>query len=104
MILFVIAGAPGVVLETGVISYLQLMSGEHERGRVFGALTLVSNAGQGIGMLAAGLLTGPLGLMGLLNAQGCLYLISGMLAALTVARTPRRRTAAPSGRRVTAGG
>jgi MFS family permease len=102
-VLFVIAGAPGVVLETGLISYLQLMSGEHERGRVFGGLTLVSNAGQGIGMLAAGLLTGPLGLMGLLNAQGCLYLIGGVLAALTLARTPRRRGVAPSARRLTVG-
>ena len=61
--LFVIAGAPGVVLETGLISYLQLAAGERELGRVFGAYTLVSNAGQGVGMLAAGLLTAPLGLM-----------------------------------------
>ena len=102
-VLFAIAGAPGVVLETGLISYLQLMSGEPERGRVFGGMTLVSNAGQGIGMLAAGLLTGPLGLMGLLNAQGCLYLIGGLLAALTLARTPRRRGVAPSARRLTLG-
>jgi MFS family permease len=95
-LLFVVAGAPGVVLETGLISYLQLAAGDHDRGRVFGAYTLVSNAGQGAGMLAAGLLTAPLGLMALLNAQGCLYLLGGALAALTVARAPRRRAIAPS--------
>jgi hypothetical protein len=99
--LFVIAGAPGVVLETGLISHLQLAAGERELGRVFGAFTLVSNAGQGVGMLAAGLLTAPLGLMALLNAQGCLYLLGGVLAALTLARGPGRR--APSALRATPG-
>ncbi len=102
--LFVIAGAPGVVLETGLISYLQLAAGERELGRVFGAFTLVSNAGQGVGMLAAGLLTAPLGLMAVLNAQGCLYLLGGVLAALMLARAPlphgvmsRRTVAAADG-------
>jgi MFS family permease len=104
VLLFVVAGAPGVVLETGLISYLQLAAGKHERGRVFGAYTLVSNAGQGAGMLAAGLLAAPLGLMTLLNAQGGLYLLGGALAALTLARSPQPRTAAPGARRLTIGG
>jgi MFS family permease len=101
VLLFVVAGAPGVVLETGLISYLQLAAGKRERGRVFGAYTLVSNAGQGVGMLAAGLLTAPLGLMTLLNAQGCLYLLGGAFAALTLARTRRRRGAVPGAHRMT---
>ena len=95
VVLFVVAGAPGVVMETGLISYLQLAGTERERGSIFGAMTLVSNAGQAVGMLAGGLLTGPLGLMGLLNAQGCLYLTAGCSPALTLARAPRPRAVAP---------
>jgi MFS family permease len=99
VLLFVLAGAPGVVMEAGLISFLQLTGADHERGRVFGGLTLAENAGQAVGMVAAGVLTAPLGLMGLLNAQGCLYMASGALAAATLARYPvtgrsRRRSAA----------
>ena len=89
VVLFVLVGAPGVVMETGLISGLQMASDDAERGRVFGALTFVSNAGQAVGMLAAGALTVPLGLMGLLNAQGCLYLAAGALAVWLLARPER---------------
>ncbi len=86
--LFIAAGAPGVVMETGLISFLQLAGTDRQRGRIFGAMTLADNAGQAVGMLAGGLLAGPLGLMGLLNAQGCLYLAAGALACATMARHP----------------
>jgi MFS family permease len=89
--LFVIVGAPGVVMETGLISFMQLSGSEGERGRIFGALTLADNAGQAVGILVAGLLTAPLGLMGMLNAQGCVYLATGALAARTLTRTTRAR-------------
>lgn len=102
--LFIAVGAPGVVMETGLISVLQMAGSDHERGRIFGALTLLENAGQAVGMVVAGLLTAPLGLMGLLNAQGCLYLGAGVLAALLLARPERtavrhaRRAAIAPGR------
>jgi hypothetical protein len=86
--LFIAVGAPGVVMETGLISLLQVSSAADERGRVFGALTFVSSAGQAVGMLAAGILTGPIGLMPMLNAQGCLYLAAGLLAMRAL--VPRR--------------
>ena len=89
VLLFVAVGAPGVVMETGLISSLQLSGTDAERGRVFGALTLATNAGQAAGMLAAGLLTAPLGLMTLLNAQGCLYLLAGAVAAAALVGAPR---------------
>jgi MFS family permease len=79
--LFIVVGAPGVVLETGLISHLQLTGRDGERGRIFGALGLVGNAGEGIGMIAAGVLTVPLGLITLLDVQGLLYLLAGILAA-----------------------
>lgn len=94
--LFVAAGAPGVVMETGLISSLQLAISDRERGRAFGALTLVSNAGQAIGMIAAGLLAAPLGLMTLLNAQGCLYLVAGAIAAWALWRPVRLAVRVPA--------
>ncbi len=60
---------------------------------MFAALGLVENAGQALGITAAGLLTAPLGLMSLLNAQGTLYLLTGALVVIL------GRKARPSGAR-----
>jgi MFS family permease len=96
--LFVCAGAPGVVMETAGISFLQLATDDSERGRVFAALGLVENAGQALGIAAAGLLAAPLGLMALLNAQGSLYLAAG---ALIVVLGRRARPSRAAHRRMT---
>jgi hypothetical protein len=93
--LFVLAGAPGVMMETGGISFLQRVAGVGERGRVFAALGVAENAGQALGITAAGILTAPLGLMAILNAQGLLYLVSGALVALLVTRARPSRAAHP---------
>jgi predicted MFS family arabinose efflux permease len=79
--LFILVGAPGVLMVTGMVTSFQLASDDGDRGQVFGALGLVGNAGQAIGIIAAGLLTAPLGLMTLLDTQGVLYLVAGGLAA-----------------------
>jgi MFS family permease len=86
VILFVVVGAPGVIMETGLISYLQSAGGDGERGRMFGAYGVVENAGQAVGIVAAGMLTAPLGLMTLLNAQGALCLAAGALAVMLMMR------------------
>ncbi len=86
VVLFIVVGAPGVVMVTGLVSSLQLAGSERERGRIFSALGLADSAGQAVGMIAAGALTGPLGLMTVLNAQGCLYLAAGVLAARRLGR------------------
>jgi predicted MFS family arabinose efflux permease len=79
--LFILIGAPGILLGTGLVSSLQLAGAKQQHGTVFSAFGLVGNAGQALGMLAAGLLTAPLGLMTMLNAQAGLYLAAGALAA-----------------------
>jgi hypothetical protein len=84
--LFVLAGAPGVMMETGGISFLQAAAADGERGRVFAALGVAENAGQALGIIIAGALTVPLGLMTILNAQGTLYLVSGALVVLLARR------------------
>lgn len=92
--LFALIGAPGIVLTTGLISSVQADSSGPERGRVFSAYGLVGNAGQAVGMLAAGLLTGPLGLLTLLNVQALIYLATGAFAAWQVRALTRRASAA----------
>jgi MFS family permease len=87
--LFALAGAPGVMLETGGISFLQAAVGDSERGRAFAAVGLTENAGQALGIVAAGLLAAPLGLTALLDAQGGLYLLSGALVLAFAARGAR---------------
>jgi MFS family permease len=89
--LFIVAGAPGVVLGTGLISAVQAGTDDDSRGRVFG---LIGNVGQAGGMLAAGLLAAPLGLLRILDTQAVLYLAAGAIAAWSMtgrrARRPRR--------------
>jgi MFS family permease len=94
-VLFALAGAPGVVMETGGISFLQAAVSDRERGRAFAAAGLTENAGQALGIVAAGLLTAPLGLMTLLDAQGALYLAAGALV-LALARRRARPSRLPT--------
>jgi len=84
--LFAIVGAPGVVLSTGLITTLQQESGPAHRGGVFAALGMLMAIGQAVGILAAGLVDGPVGLLPLLQIQGLLYLASGVIALIWMPR------------------
>lgn len=97
--LFALVGAPGVVMGTGLISFLQQAGDPAEHGRIFGAAGLAANAGEALGMIAAGVLTGPLGLGAVLDVQGAIYLATGLLAvrALEGASRPRRQRARLAG-------
>lgn len=77
--LFILVGAPGVLLVTGVISSLQAAGDDAERGSIFTMLGLLSALGQVSGMLAAGMLEAPFGIVPLLEIQGCVYLAAGLL-------------------------
>lgn len=91
VVLFIVAGAPGVVLGTGLISAVQTATDDDSRGRVFGAFGLIGNAGQAAGMLAAGLLAAPLGLLSILDTQAVLYLAAGVIAAWSMTGHRTRR-------------
>jgi predicted MFS family arabinose efflux permease len=93
-VLFMVVGAPGVVMQTGLISFLQGSGEDAQRGRIFGAFGLVSSAGETVGIAGAGLLAAPLGLMTLLEAQGLLYLLAAALAGWRLGRPPRARALA----------
>jgi MFS family permease len=78
--LFIAAGAPGVGLMTGLISALQQATVEGQRGKVFAIAGVAASIGEAIGMLAGGILGGPLGIVTVLDAQGALYLLAGLFA------------------------
>jgi MFS family permease len=94
-LLFAVVGAPGVVMSTGLISFLQQAGERAEHGRIFGALGLADNAGEAVGMVAAGVLTGPLGLGALLDLQGAIYLAVGLVAVRALAGAARRTRSEP---------
>lgn len=81
---FMLAGAPGVVLGTGLTSGLQTGVDGAAHGSAFALGNLASYAGQGVGILAAGLLVGPAGLRPVLDVQGAIYVSVGLLCTLTL--------------------
>lgn len=86
--LFVLVGAPGIVMMTGLTSLLQQETTDGVRGRVFGVFGAVYDGSSGAGMLAAGLLADRIGVVPLLNVQAGLYLAAGAVALLLLrART-----------------
>jgi MFS family permease len=88
VVLFILVGAPGIALLTGLMSSLQQATPEGRRGRVLAAFGAVFSVGQALGMVAAGTLADPLGVVPLLDIQAGLYLLAGLVAALWM--TPRR--------------
>jgi hypothetical protein len=94
--LFMLVGAPGIVMVTGLISVLQQESSDRVRGRVFGVLGAVYEGSSAVGMVTAGVLGDRVGVLPMLNGQAVLYLASGAAALLLLRRTPR--TLEPAGR------
>jgi MFS family permease len=89
--LFVAAGVPGIASLTGLASFVQANTPDRYRGRVFSAYFSVSDGFQALGMLLAGLLADPVGLLPVLNAQAALYLLAGLLALALLGRPRARR-------------
>lgn len=92
VLLFAAVGAPAVVMLAGLMSVLQEHSEPHDRGAVFAAAGLVAAVGQAGGILLGALSDGPVGLMPLLQVQGCVYLLSGVIALRWLPLADRDRT------------
>ncbi|MEV5068666.1 MFS transporter [Microbacterium sp. LMI12-1-1.1] len=92
VLLFAAVGAPGVIMIAGLMSVLQEQSEPRQRGAVFAAVGLVGAVGQALGILLGALSDGAIGLLPLLEAQGCLYLLSGVIALLWLPRAADRPT------------
>jgi MFS family permease len=79
--LFIVVGAPGLALLTGLTSAIQQVTQEGQRGKVFAAMGVAAAVGQAVGVLLAGLLGDSLGVVTVLDVQGLLYLVAGAIAA-----------------------
>jgi len=97
LVLFAAVGAPGVVMVAGLMSTLQSESSPPQRAGVFAAVGLVGAVGQGAGILLAGLADGPIGLVPLLELQGILYLVAGVIAYFLLPRHRKTVAAATDG-------
>lgn len=85
-LLFILVGIPGVGMVVSGQTLFQTIVEDRLRGRVFGAQMAVSSLMMLIGMVLAGLLGDRLGPVLLLNIQGSVYFLSGVLALLTLGR------------------
>jgi MFS family permease len=103
-VLFAVVGAPGVVMSTGLISFLQRAGDGAEHGRMFGAFGMADSAGQAVGMICAGVLTAPLGLGAILDVQAGIYLVTGFLAVRVLQGATRRASSPEACVRVVAAG
>jgi MFS family permease len=86
LILFVAVGIPGVGFMSGVSTLLQTSVADQYRGRIFGALGTTQGLLMLIGTISAGALGDQLGVVTVLNMQGCGYILAGLIG-LTLLRT-----------------
>ena len=98
IVLFIAAGVPGVAMVTGLLSVVQRATPDGRRGTVFAAFGLAASVGQAAGMIGGGLLGDRWGVVAVLNGQGVLYLLAGLVAArwLTRPAIPVERLPAPT--------
>jgi MFS family permease len=89
--LFIAVGIPATALGTGLLTGTQAASPPAVRGRVLSLLQVAQALGQGVGILAAGLLAGRVSLGLLLNLQASCYLACAGVAVLGFARPLRAR-------------
>lgn len=95
LVLIGLAGIPIVGLTVSLQTLLQNTTADAYRGRVFGAFLAVIALAQLLGMALASLLGDRLGAVLLLDLDGVLWIVGGVLA-LTLLTGALRQTAAPA--------
>ena len=83
-LLFILVGLPGTGSLVGFNTSLQVLVEDKLRGRIFGASLASRTALMLVGMILAGTLGDRLGSVLMLNAQGGMYVVSGLLVILTL--------------------
>jgi hypothetical protein len=97
-ILFILVGLPGTGALVGFNTSVQILVADKLRGRIFGTLLAMRSLLTLLGMVVAGALGDRLGPVLLLNAQGSMYVCSGLLVLLTLwKRMAGKRTSQGAG-------
>lgn len=80
VVLFILVGAPGLTVMTGLLTVVERSTPQAYRGRVTSLLFASFTAFQSVGMLIGGFVGSGPGLTVALNLQAGLYLVAGLLA------------------------
>jgi Na+/melibiose symporter-like transporter len=83
-VLFILVGLPGTGALVGFNTSVQILVEDKLRGRIFATLLAMRSSLSLLGMVVAGTLGDRLGPVLLLNAQGGMYVCSGLLVLLTL--------------------
>lgn len=94
LVLFALAGLPVSGLQAGLLTLFQSSVVDRFRGRVFGAFGTTMALFNLVGVSAAGLLGGPLGIVPVINLQGVVYVLAGIIALAFLKRHVRASVAA----------
>jgi predicted MFS family arabinose efflux permease len=98
LVLFVAAGPAGAAMSVGILTIAQRATPADVLGRLIGLVEGANAAGTAIGAIGAGVLVDRVDLHLLLDAQASIYVVSALVAAITIVRRPRSegdRTACP---------
>ncbi|MFL5727017.1 MAG: MFS transporter [Chloroflexota bacterium] len=88
--LFIAAGIPGVATSTGLMTSIQRLAPPTHLGRVFAAFEAGAAILAAVGVLGAGALADQVGVVAILDAQGLIYVVCGVLALILL--RPRARS------------
>lgn len=88
LLVFAVAGVPGAAIGIGVNTLLQLLSPREMLGRVVGFAGALGAVARSLGAIAGGLLVEQLPLVGLLDSQAFIYIVSGVLAIRMIRYSP----------------
>ena len=88
--LFVAAGIPGVATSTGVLTAIQQLTSPSHLGRVFASFEAGASILAAIGVLGAGALADRVGVVTILDVQGLIYVLCGVLALVLLRGLPAR--------------
>ncbi|SDH50833.1 Transmembrane secretion effector [Leifsonia sp. 98AMF] len=82
--LFIAMGIPGVTTATGEITLVQTTVPARALGRVIAAVTTLDGAAQAVGLLIGGLLADSGDIVPVLDVQGSLYLLCGLIGVVAL--------------------
>ena len=92
ILLFTLSGIPGSAVSVGLLTTIQTRSPAHAIGRVVGLMGTAEAVGGATGAILAGALVDSVPLRPLLNTQAAIYVTTGVLAAVFIARHRNQHT------------
>jgi len=96
LVVFALAGAPGVLATAAMFSIIGAGAEAGARGRVLSSFAALTDGATALGMILAGALVAPLGLGAMLDVQAGLYVAAGLLWVRSLSRTRPTARARPT--------